>query len=63
MPSAPERQCSARSGTFRTLSDPSLKICLYRFAQEGLNNAFRHAEGKARRSARTATTAAGGRDL
>ena len=25
--------------------DPSLKICLYRFAQEGLNNAFRHAEG------------------
>jgi signal transduction histidine kinase len=26
--------------------DPSLKICLYRFAQEGLNNAFRHAGGR-----------------
>lgn len=26
--------------------DPSLKICLYRFAQEGLNNAFRHASGQ-----------------
>ena len=25
--------------------DPSLKVCLYRFAQEGLNNAFRHADG------------------
>jgi signal transduction histidine kinase len=26
--------------------DPSLKVCLYRFAQEGLNNAFRHADGQ-----------------
>jgi signal transduction histidine kinase len=26
--------------------DPSLKICLYRFTQEGLNNAFRHAGGR-----------------
>jgi signal transduction histidine kinase len=26
--------------------DPSLNICLYRFAQEGLNNAWRHAGGK-----------------
>jgi signal transduction histidine kinase len=26
--------------------DPALKISLYRFAQEGLNNAFRHAEGR-----------------
>jgi len=26
-------------------ADPSLKMCLYRFAQEGLNNAFRHADG------------------
>jgi signal transduction histidine kinase len=26
--------------------DPSLKVCLYRFAQEGLNNAFRHAGGR-----------------
>jgi signal transduction histidine kinase len=25
--------------------DPSLKICLYRFTQEGLNNAVRHAGG------------------
>jgi len=26
---------------------PSLKVCLYRFAQEGLNNAFQHAGGNA----------------
>jgi signal transduction histidine kinase len=26
--------------------DPALKICLYRFAQEGLSNAFRHAGGR-----------------
>jgi signal transduction histidine kinase len=26
--------------------DPTLKISLYRFAQEGLNNAFRHADGR-----------------
>jgi signal transduction histidine kinase len=26
--------------------DPSLKVCLYRFVQEGLNNAWRHAGGK-----------------
>jgi signal transduction histidine kinase len=26
--------------------DPSLRVCLYRFAQEGLNNAFRHAGGR-----------------
>jgi signal transduction histidine kinase len=26
-------------------TDPALKICLYRFTQEGLNNAFRHAGG------------------
>ena len=26
--------------------DASLKVCLYRFAQEGLNNAFRHAGGR-----------------
>ena len=25
--------------------DSPLKVCLYRFAQEGLNNAFRHAGG------------------
>ncbi len=25
---------------------PSVKICLYRFTQEGLNNAYRHARGK-----------------
>ncbi len=43
-----------RTGTFvrRTMAglpdcvDPSLKVCLYRFAQEGLNNAFRHAGGR-----------------
>ena len=27
-------------------ADPSLTVCLYRFAQEGLNNAFRHAGGR-----------------
>jgi signal transduction histidine kinase len=26
--------------------DPTLKVCLYRFMQEGLNNAFRHASGR-----------------
>jgi signal transduction histidine kinase len=26
--------------------DPALKVCLYRFMQEGLNNAFRHASGR-----------------
>jgi signal transduction histidine kinase len=26
--------------------DPSLKICLYRFTQEGLNNSLRHADGR-----------------
>lgn len=25
---------------------PSVKVCLYRFTQEGLNNAYRHARGK-----------------
>jgi hypothetical protein len=25
---------------------PSVKVCLYRFTQEGLNNAYRHAHGK-----------------
>lgn len=25
---------------------PSVKVCLYRFAQEGLNNAYRHGHGK-----------------
>jgi hypothetical protein len=25
---------------------PSVKVCLYRFTQEGLNNAYRHANGK-----------------
>ena len=28
------------------LLSPAMKICLYRFVQEGLNNAWRHAEGQ-----------------
>src|SRR5262249_27602043 len=36
-------QCDV--GRLPATIDPSLKICLYRFAQEGLNNAFRHADG------------------
>lgn len=35
--------CDVAEGA--TLS-PAIKICLYRFAQEGLNNAWRHAEGR-----------------
>ena len=29
--------------------DPSLKVCLYRFVQEGLNNAFKHVGGRGQR--------------
>lgn len=47
------RRHAERTGTvvardlslLRDIPDPSLKICLYRFVQEGLNNAFRHADG------------------
>ncbi len=38
--------------------DPAQKICLYRFAQEGLTNAFRHGGGDAR-----LTAARDGRDI
>ena len=30
----------------RSEPEPALKICIYRFVQEGLNNAWRHAEGR-----------------
>ncbi len=33
-------------GEIDGLVDPSMKYCAYRFVQEGLNNAYRHAEGR-----------------
>lgn len=37
---------SSDIGTLPCEVDGPLKTCLYRFTQEGLNNAFRHADGK-----------------
>ena len=33
-------------GEIDGIVDPSMKYCAYRFVQEGLNNAYRHAEGR-----------------
>jgi signal transduction histidine kinase len=39
-------EVSSEIGELPDAVDPTLKISLYRFAQEGLNNAFRHADGR-----------------